>query len=250
MVVGLDRWRDHFAGFEDRYALVGGVACDRLFEEAGIEFRATKDLDVVLLVELLDASFAERFWAFIEAGGYERRAKADGGKLYRFQKPKDAAYPYMIELFSRAPTAVEPAPEDQLTPLPIDDDVSSLSAILLDADYYDYLTTDLVEISGLPVLSEIGLIPFKARAYLDLSGRKAKGKAVDSRSIRKHLNDVFRLGQLLSTDAALDLPEPLRDDLRAFLAATAGDEGFNPKHLGLTISCDEAIARLARAYNL
>jgi glutathionyl-hydroquinone reductase len=69
MVVGLDRWRQHFAGFEDRYALVGGVACDRLFEEAGIEFRATKDLDVVLLVELLDAIFAERFWAFVEAGG-------------------------------------------------------------------------------------------------------------------------------------------------------------------------------------
>jgi hypothetical protein len=250
MVVGLDRWRDHFAGFEDRYALVGGVACDRLFEEAGIEFRATKDLDVVLLVELLDASFAERFWAFIEAGGYERRAKADGGKLYRFQKPKDAAYPYMIELFSRAPTGVELTPEDQVTPLPIDDEVSSLSAILLDADYYEYLTTNLVEISGLPVLSEIGLIPFKARAYLDLSARKAKGEAVDSRSIRKHLNDVFRLGQLLSTDAALDLPESLRDDLRAFLAAAAGDEGFNPKHLGLTISRDEAIARLAKAYKL
>jgi hypothetical protein len=55
MVVGLDPWRDHFAGFENRYALGDGVACDRLFEEAGIEFRATRDLDVVLLVELLDS---------------------------------------------------------------------------------------------------------------------------------------------------------------------------------------------------
>jgi hypothetical protein len=250
MVVGLDRWREHFTGFEDRYALVGGVACDRLFEEAGIEFRATKDLDVVLLVELLDASFAERFWAFVEAGGYERRAKSDGGKLYRFQNPKDPDYPYMIELFSRAPAGVELTADAHLTPLPIDEEVSSLSAILLDADYYDYLKANLVEVSGLPILSEIGLIPFKARAYLDLSKRKAEGAAGDHRNIRKHLNDVFRLGQLLATNAAFELPAPLQKDLSAFLAAAAGDEGFNPKHLGLAISREEAIERLARAYGL
>ena len=78
MVIGLDVWQAHFKDFPDRYVLVGGVACDILMGEAGIRFRATKDLDVVLLVEVLDAAFAQAFWAFVEAGGYERKEKAEG----------------------------------------------------------------------------------------------------------------------------------------------------------------------------
>lgn len=133
MVVGLDRWRAHFADYADRYVLVGGVACEQLMEEAGLSFRLTKDFDVVLLVELLDAGFAETFWSFIEAGGYERREKADGGKLYRFQRPTASDYPQMIELFSRAPEGIDLALGSQFTPLPIDEAVASLLAILLDS---------------------------------------------------------------------------------------------------------------------
>ncbi|MDI1363517.1 MAG: hypothetical protein PSX79_01380, partial [bacterium] len=192
MVVGLDRWRDHFADYADRYVLVGGVACEQLMEEAGLGFRLTKDFDVVLLVELLDAGFAETFWAFIEAGGYERREKADGGKLYRFQRPTASDYPQMIELFSRAPEGIDLAPGSQLTPLPIDEAAASLSAILLDSGYYDFLRENARMIDGLPVLGEAAVIPFKARAYLDLTARKAEGEAIDSQNIRKHRNDVFR----------------------------------------------------------
>lgn len=133
MVVGLDRWRAHFADYADRYVLVGGVACEQLMEGAGLSFRLTKDFDVVLLVEFLDAGFAETFWSFIEAGGYERREKAEGGKLYRFQRPTASDYPQMIELFSRAPEGIDLAPGSQLTPLPIDEAAASLLAILLDS---------------------------------------------------------------------------------------------------------------------
>lgn len=73
MVVGLKCWREHFADYADRYVLVGGVACEQVMEEVGLTFRLTKDFDVVLLVELLDAAFADVFWAFIEAGGYPPR---------------------------------------------------------------------------------------------------------------------------------------------------------------------------------
>lgn len=96
MVVGLDRWRDHFGDYADRYALIGGVACGQLMAHACLQFRTTKDLDIVLVIELLDVAFAEAFWRFIEAGGYEVRSKGDGGKLYRFAKPKADDYPYMI----------------------------------------------------------------------------------------------------------------------------------------------------------
>lgn len=50
MVVGLPRFRAHFAGFEDCFILIGGAACDLWLGDLGLPFRATKDLDLVLLV--------------------------------------------------------------------------------------------------------------------------------------------------------------------------------------------------------
>lgn len=40
-------------------------------------------------------------------------------------------------------------------------------------------------IDGISVLSAECLIPFKAKAWLDLTERKAKGEKVDSRNIKK-----------------------------------------------------------------
>ena len=55
-------------------------------EEAGLAFRATKDLDIVLHVEALTPAFGEAFWKFVEDGGYEIRQASDTGKpiFYRF----------------------------------------------------------------------------------------------------------------------------------------------------------------------
>jgi hypothetical protein len=36
VVAGLDKFREFFAGYEGRYALIGGTACDLLFAEAGL----------------------------------------------------------------------------------------------------------------------------------------------------------------------------------------------------------------------
>lgn len=250
MVVGLDRWRTHFADYADRYVLVGGVACDRLMEDAGLAFRATKDLDVVLFVELLDASFAQAFWDFVGAGGYEVRAKAEGGNLYRFAKPQTGDYPYMIELFSRAPEGFDLAPGTRLTPLPIEESIASLSAILLDEGYYAFLRDCTLLLQGLPLLSEAGLIPFKARAYLDLAARKAAGEAVDSKDVRKHRSDVFRLLQLLPAQGAKQLPGQIKIDMQAFLEAVRADDTFNPGDLGLRMSAHDALVRLAEAFGL
>lgn len=60
MVRGLDIFRRHFADFTDRYVLIGGVAATLAMEEVGLNFRATKDLDLVLIVEALDVRFAEQ----------------------------------------------------------------------------------------------------------------------------------------------------------------------------------------------
>lgn len=55
-------------------------------------------------------------------------------------------------------------------------------------------------VDEVPVLNITCLIPFKAKAYLDLKDRKLNGEHVDSKDIRKHKNDVFRLAQLITLD--------------------------------------------------
>ncbi len=49
MVKGLDLFREHFRGYADRYVLIGGTACDLAMGEAGLDFRATRDLDIILM---------------------------------------------------------------------------------------------------------------------------------------------------------------------------------------------------------
>ena len=61
MVEGLQRFRDHFQEFTEQYVLIGGAACDLYMEDFGLPFRVTKDLDIVLCVEALDAAFVESF---------------------------------------------------------------------------------------------------------------------------------------------------------------------------------------------
>lgn len=48
MVRGLDLFRDWFAAYTDQYLLIGGTAASLTMEDAGLPYRATKDLDIVL----------------------------------------------------------------------------------------------------------------------------------------------------------------------------------------------------------
>ena len=83
MVKGLELFREHFKALADRYVLIGGTACDLIMNEAGLQFRATKDLDIVLCIESVDVSFAQAFWAFVSGGGYQIQESAGERKFNR-----------------------------------------------------------------------------------------------------------------------------------------------------------------------
>ena len=51
MVKGLDTFCKYFSDYTNQYVLIGGAACDILFESNDVVFRATRDLDLVLIVE-------------------------------------------------------------------------------------------------------------------------------------------------------------------------------------------------------
>lgn len=234
MVNGLNHFRKHFSPYVDQYVLIGGTACTVIMQEAGLDFRATKDLDIVLYVEALHENFVKAFWQFIEKGGYKNKQHSTSKEIfYRFSSPTSHDYPAMLELFSRAPDTVKLSSLGHLTPIPMDEAVASLSAILLDEDYYHFIHSGKLKINDLSILGATHLIPIKARAHIDLMGRKMKGEKIDDRDIRKHKNDVIRLFQLLSPDKRMRLPFSIQKDFIAFLDNIENGSPIDCKSLGL-----------------
>ena len=251
MVSGVESFRKWFAEYTDQYTIIGGTACDLLMSEDGLDFRATRDIDMVLIVESLTPEFGRRFWEYVKAAGYEHRNKSTGEpQFYRFSKPSSREYPYMIELFSGRVDAIE-LPEDAvLTPLPLDDEISSLSAILMDTDYYQFLREGKFVLNDIPVLDAAHLIPFKAKAWLDLTERNQNGEHVDSKNIRKHKNDVFRLSILLTSDIRVILSAAIRSDLEKFFSAMEA-ETIDLKAFGIrSQSQQEILQKLKTIYGL
>jgi hypothetical protein len=250
-IQGLETFQQYFADFGQHYTLIGGVACYLAMEEAGLEFRATKDLDIVLCAEALTPDFANQFWHFVEAAGYETQEKSEDPQFYRFARPRDARFPVMVELFSRTLDDVQLSGDAHLTPIPMGSEAESLSAILLDGDYYQCIDFGRRVIEGLPILGPEYVLPFKARAWLDMNERKAAGVAVDSRNIKKHRNDVFRLVQLLSPNKQIKLPPAVRQDLGRFVQAMPEEPGLNLKDFGLGhLQLAEVLKTITGSYGL
>lgn len=233
MVAGIESFREWFKGNEEQYTIIGGTACDVLMTEAGMDFRATKDIDLVIIVEAVDAKFGKKFWEYVKKAGYQNCNKSMGvPQFYRFTHPISEDYPVMIELFSRRLDKII-LPEDAvLTPLPIDDDISSLSAILLNDEYYEFMKQGKTMVEGIAILDTAYLIPFKAKAWLDLSDRKEAGEHVDSKNIRKHKNDVFRLTELLDITQRIQTPFGVFEDIKTFIQKMRMED-INVKQLGI-----------------
>lgn len=249
MVKGMSKFKEYFKSYNDQYTFIGGAACDLLMENAGLDFRATKDLDMVLILEALTKAFGTKFWEFIKSAGYEFKEKSSGEvQFYRFSKPQNKEYPFMIELFSKKPNTMD-IPEDvHLTPIHIDDECSSLSAILLNEDYYSTLLNGRIVIDDVPVLKTEYIILFKAKAYIDLSERKANGENVDSKNIKKHKNDIFRLVALLTGNESVSVNESVYKDIMEFVSEMA-QETIDMKSLGLNgIKKEDALELLKNIY--
>lgn len=246
MVRGIDKFREYFQNYQNQYVLIGGAACDISFERAADDFRATRDLDMVLIVEVLSKEFGQQFWKFIQDGEYLNRAKSmEQPQFYRFDKPKNPEFPQMIELFARTEWAIGNEP---LIPVYIDDSVSSLSAILLNEEYYETLLIGRDVIDRISILKPTYLIPFKAKAWLDLKTKKEQGMSVDSRDIKKHKNDILRLATSMVLEDDVKLPEEVKNDMAIFIQ-NLKEETIDLKNLKIVgISKDAIIERLEDTY--
>ena len=246
MVEGFLSFKEKFQGYEECYTIIGGTACDILMTEAQLPFRRTKDIDIILILEDRQKEFAKKFWEYIKEGEYRCGWKNNNEMhFYRFTDPLPG-YPAMIELFSRKP-GYHLDVEAGIVPVHINDDVSSLSAILLQEDFYQFMLKGRKNIEGVSVLTAEYLIPFKMYAWLDLKKRKAAGEHVNEKDYKKHKNDVFRLLQLVSAEEKMETEGLVRKSIEDFLIQIES-ETIRLEQLGLDISWAEALHIMKEIY--
>ncbi|OGV61729.1 MAG: hypothetical protein A2498_04155 [Lentisphaerae bacterium RIFOXYC12_FULL_60_16] len=121
----------------------------------------------------------------------------------------------------------------------------------MEEEYYHFVVAARQVVDGIPIIPAHGLIPLKARAWLDLTERRARGDAgIRSEDIRKHRNDVFRLAIALQPVDRCKLPETIGKDLSRFLAcfpAVSPDWSAIQRSLGADLPDPETIIRSLQA---
>ena len=82
MVTGFESFKRWFSEYSEQYAIIGGTACDLLMSEEGMDFRATRDIDMVLIVESLTPQFGERFCHISETQGTSIEIKVPANRSF------------------------------------------------------------------------------------------------------------------------------------------------------------------------
>ena len=207
--------------------VIGGTACDIAMTGTIVKPRATHDIDMIVIAENITEAFGERFWQFVREAGYrpEKREHKEGEspkyELYRFLDGKDG-YPEMIELLSRHPDVLGDPKGVVVEPLPVGDDVSSLSAIIMDDDFYHFAIAHSKLTGGIRHADPAALIALKAKAYLNLVADKQNGKHVNSKDIRKHRSDVFK-NIVIMEDSQIEAPESIVRCINEFVDSIRKD---------------------------
>ena len=153
----------------------------------------------------------------------------------------------MLEFFAREPLNFPLVEKTTIIPIPVGDDISSLSGILLDENYYSFIRSLRRTVDGICVLSTEALLLLKARAWKDFTDRKSRGEFVKDKDLRKHRLDIIRLLATIPEATRIHIPQPLHNDFADFLAAYEQNP-TDPTALEISMTFDEVLARLRTLY--
>ena len=224
---GLGKFRDAFRDFSDNYVIIGGTACEIAMSRTEVKARATHDIDMIVIVEKMTKAYGERFWQFIKEAGYrpEKRKSGDGDsphyEMYRFLDGKPG-YPEMIALLSRHQDILGVPQGLVIEPMPMGENVSSLSAVIMDDEFYHFTIEHSKLTDGVRHAGPIALIALKARAYLNLLNDRAAGHHVNTKNIKKHRSDVLK-NVVILPDEVIPVPEPILNCIQEFVWAIRKD---------------------------
>ena len=184
--------------------------------------RATDDIDMILVVEKMTPEFGQRFWEFIDEGKYEnlqrkREDKEPVTELFRFLEPKNG-FPVQIELLSKYPDVLGVPTGFHLTPIPVGEEIPSLSAILLDEEYYRHTIDSNIIEEGICIANPLSLLCLKVKAFLNLTEEKKINPNVRSADIKKHRDDVFKLlAMRIDPFTPVELSATMKDEVSVFI---------------------------------
>ena len=223
MVKGLEKFKEHFSGFEDNYVIIGGTACDIALRDTDMRPRATDDIDMILVIEKMTPEFGQRFWDFIVEGEYKTRQRKQEDKepvseLFRFSNPKNG-FPVQIELLSKFPDVLGVPIGFHLTPIPVGEEIPSLSDILLDEEYYRHTIDNSIIEEGIRIADPLSLLCLKVKAFLNLTEEKKTNLNVRSADIKKHRDDVFKLlAMRIDPFTPVQLSATMKDEVSTFIS--------------------------------
>ncbi len=242
---GLNKFKEAFKQYADNYVIIGGTACEIVMNGTAVRPRATHDIDMIVVVERMTPEFGQRFWDFIKEGGYRpekyKTTESEPVKyqLYRFVEGK-LGYPAMIELLSRHPSVLGEPKGLVIEPIPIEDGVSSLIAIIMDDDFYNFTISHSEVSDGLRHADSAALIALKTKAYLNLLEMKAAGQRVNTKDIKKHRSDVLKIAVILEA-ASVNAPSPIVESVHEFIENLKGDWANVGPSLTQSLELDEDI---------
>ena len=155
----------------------------------------------------------------------------------------------MIELFSRKQDWIPDDMAGRYTKIVVSDEISSLSAILLDDEYYRFLKEGAEIVNDLPVLKPIYLIAFKAKAHVDLTQKHLEGQRINERDLKKHKNDILRLTQLLNPNETIAVADSVKADMQNFFDLIE-TESIDMRALKLNYTKEDAVKILKHAFQM
>ncbi|ENP3611606.1 hypothetical protein ACDC01_004623 [Salmonella enterica] len=200
---GQDFLSNYLGSYTNDYVLIGGNACVLNFEKIKVEFRATADLDIVLIVDNENDKFYAHLCNYLVENGYTGglyRCKENDSCAYRFtlKGPQKVERPKIIELFSKKPDYFDADKSEKLhiTPIETEEGISNLSAILLDDEVYNFVIKHKCKIDNVSTVNLHCLFGLKSIAWHNNEVLYSEGK-VKEVNVYKHPADMVRIATVL-----------------------------------------------------
>jgi hypothetical protein len=251
LIQGLEHFKQYFQNDTDKFILIGGSATILSLESIGLKRnKGTKDLDLVFVIELINHEFIKKFMEYIALGEYETKMSNGKSQFYRFENPNNDMFPKMIEILSKKPNMLSEINVKNATKLTVSEEVSSLSALILDDQYYQLIIDNSMMQDGIRIASIECLVLLKIRAYNDLKKKKESGVPnIKSEDIKKHKNDVFRLAENFNKSKKVDCTDDMKEDIKLF-KSNLNNDPVNLQSLGIDGQFNEIISLIYTVFSV
>ena len=209
--VGLSHFQDYCKDFGEHYVVVGGFATimllDRELEGHG---KATFDIDLVLLTTN-SVEMSKKIKEYVIEGEYTiQKGDKDQYHYYRFVEPKKVNFAKEIELFASNENDLNLDESQRIIPIDPEEGLYSLSAIMLDPEYFDMIKNNVEKDLRAPCTNTQATIMLKMSAFNDL-------KKGGNKKWRKHRSDILKLSLLLTGEEKIQFIGRMKDDFDSFI---------------------------------